>query len=99
MNDHLVAVKKLLKKENLDAVLISSVPNIIHLTNFSYFTDIEREAYILITQKTQYIFTDARYSHAVKSKLTNFVFLEISIDQPFTKHLQNIIVKEKIKEI
>src|SRR6266403_611401 len=96
MNDHLVALKKLLKKENLDAVLISSLPNIIHVTNFSYFTDIEREAYLLVTQKNHYIFTDSRYSHAVKTKLQNFELCEISMSQPFTKLLESIMQRENI---
>ena len=99
INDHLAELKKLLKQENLDAALISSLPNIIHLTGFSHFTDIEREAYLVITQKKHYIFTDARYAHAVKTNLKNFELLEISLHQPFIKLLEKIIAEENITQM
>ncbi|MBI5123376.1 aminopeptidase P family protein [Candidatus Roizmanbacteria bacterium] len=96
---HLAYLQNLLDKNSLDAVLISSLSNIIHLTNFSHFTDLEREAYILITKKDQFIFTDARYSHAVKTQLKNFQLLEISTNNSFTKHLQKLMAEKEIKKL
>jgi len=99
IDKNLANLRGLLVKNSLDAVLISSLPNIIHLTNFSHFTDIEREAYIFITSDEQFIFTDARYSHAVKTHLKNFKLLEISANISFTKQLQKLIIDKKIKKL
>jgi Xaa-Pro aminopeptidase len=95
-SSHLLHIKKLLTDNYLDAALISSVADIIYLTNFSYFTDIEREAFLLITKDKQYIITDGRYSHAVKKYLKNFTLLEITHQKPFEYHLEKIIQKDNI---
>jgi len=55
-----------------DAILISSVPNIIYLTGFSAFSETEREAFVLLTKNKKYIFTDKRYSEAVKKQTKGF---------------------------
>lgn len=99
INNRLSDLKKILNKNSLDAVLISSVSNIIYLTNFSHFTDLEREAYLLITKDHQYIFTDARYSHAVKTHVKNFQLLEISMQQSFIMYLQKLLKENKIKKL
>jgi Xaa-Pro aminopeptidase len=96
LTTRLSEIKKVLTQNQLEASLISSLSNIIYLTDFHHFTDIEREAFILITKTNQYIFTDARYSHAVKTHVKNFKLLETSATTPFTKLLQKIIVQEKI---
>lgn len=93
----LSSLRNLLKQNKLDAVLVSSVPHIIHLTNFSHFSEFEREAFLLITKTSQHIFTDARYSHAVRTNVKDFNLQEISIQQPLTTLLQSIIAEEKIK--
>jgi Xaa-Pro aminopeptidase len=99
LTSRLSHVKKLLKKINVDAALISSLSNIVYLTNFYHFSDMEREAFLLITPKTNYIFTDARYSHAVKTSLKNYTLLEISINSSFSKLLEEVLNKEKIKTL
>lgn len=89
-------LKKLLKENNLDAVVVSSLPNIIHLTNFSYFTDIEREGFLLITKTNQYIFTDGRYTHAVKKQVENFELRELKASASLINHLKQIFEEEHI---
>jgi Xaa-Pro aminopeptidase len=59
-----------------DAILISSVPNIIYLTGFSAFSEIEREAFILITGNKKYLITDKRYSESVKKQTKGFEIIE-----------------------
>ena len=49
MNPRLAKLKKLLAEKSLDAGLISSVPNIIYLTDFTHFSSEERDGYLLIT--------------------------------------------------
>ncbi len=96
ISSRLLRTKKLLTDNSLDAALISSVADIIYLTNFSYFTDTEREAFLLITKDQQYICTDGRYSHAVKKYLKNFILLEITSQKSFEYHLNQIIQQYKI---
>ncbi|MDO8657753.1 MAG: aminopeptidase P family protein [Candidatus Levybacteria bacterium] len=61
MNTRLLKLKNDLKKKNIDAILVSSVPNITYLTGYSGFSKEEREALLLITANKQYILTDKRY--------------------------------------
>ncbi|MBI2334235.1 aminopeptidase P family N-terminal domain-containing protein, partial [Candidatus Daviesbacteria bacterium] len=64
-------VKKLrdhFAKENLDAVLVSSVSSIEYLTGYGNFSKEEREAYIFLGKNFSYIITDGRYSEAIRAQ-------------------------------
>jgi len=86
-------------KQALDGTLISSVPDIIYLTGFSSFSLYEREAFLLVTKKNQYIFTDGRYTHAVKTQVDHFQLIEIGATTPFIKQLEKIIKEEAIEKL
>lgn len=88
-------IKKELSKQKLDALLISSIPNIIYLTDYAGFSTTEREAYILATKHNLFLFTDGRYTHAVKN-IKHTTLKEISALSPLLKTLDEIIKKEKI---
>ncbi len=75
-------VLELLKKNRLDAVLISSPAHIIYLTGFDHFTPFEREAFLFITKNKQYIITDGRYSEAIKRGVPYFKLFERSHKTP-----------------
>lgn len=60
-----------------DAVLISSVPNIIYFTTYSGFSEIEREAFLILVGKRKILLTDSRYIHEV-SKIKNIEAIELS---------------------
>ncbi len=96
IDTRLSKLKKLLSEKNIDSALISSLQNIIYLTNFSYFTDIEREAFLLVTKKNQYIFADGRYTHAVKKYVKDFQLRELKASEPLSDHLKNIFAEERI---
>ncbi|MDO8583013.1 MAG: aminopeptidase P family protein, partial [bacterium] len=99
MDTPLFRLKKLIKKDKLDGVLISSVPNIIYLTNYSGFSKEEREAFLFVTENKQYILTDGRYTQAVKKLIPDFELIEISGKNPFEKIFKALITKHKIKKI
>ncbi len=63
-------------KKKSDAILISSIPNIVYLTGFSGFSESEREAFVLLTKNKKYIITDQRYSEAVKKQTKGFEVIE-----------------------
>lgn len=47
MYARLLKLKTIIKEQKLDALLVSSIPNITYLTGFSNFSKAEREAYLL----------------------------------------------------
>lgn len=85
--------------QNLDAVLISKVANIIYLTSYSGFSNEEREAFLLVTPKKQFIFTDGRYSEAVRKLIPNFDLIEISGKQKLKDLLDDLTRKLKIQKL
>jgi len=76
LNSRLKNVKKQLKENNLEGVLISSVSNITYLTGYVNFSKNEREAYLIVGEDFQYLITDARYSEAVKKEVAHFTLFE-----------------------
>lgn len=69
-------IKKKLKEEKADAVLISSVSNITYLTGYTNFSKEEREAYIFIGKNFAYIITDGRYTEAIKREVPHLTLFE-----------------------
>lgn len=96
MNTRLSKFKNLLAENNLDAALISSVPDIIYLTGFSHFSTEEREAFLLITRSKNFIITDGRYAHAVIKHIKNFNLLEASGRKSREDVLNEILKSENI---
>lgn len=97
--NRLTNIKKLLHTNSLDACLITSVPTIIYLTGFSNFSTEEREAFLLITKKNQYILTDGRYTTAVRKEVTTFSLKEISSRTPLKEVLGKLIKKHSVKTL
>ncbi len=98
-NNRLKNVQEEIKQQNLDAVLISKTSNIIYLTNYSGFSNEEREAYLLITMNNQFIFTDGRYKEAVRKLIPDFSLIEISSKNKFNDLLKNVCQKLEINKI
>jgi len=98
MDNRLTKATSLLQKNHLDAMLVSSIPNITYLTNYSGFSSIEREAYLLITKNNSYILTDGRYTEAVRD-VVGFTLLEISSTKPLKDLLLELATKHKIKRL
>jgi Xaa-Pro aminopeptidase len=99
MNQRLSKLKYLLQEKGLDAALISSVPNIIYLTNFAHFSTHEREAFLVITQAKNYIITDKRYSHAVRKHIENFELLELSSEHTIPHLIMEVVANENVKTL
>lgn len=95
-NHRLKALQRERKNQKLDAVLISKVANIIYLTDYFGFSTEEREVFLLITSKAKYIFTDGRYSEAIKKAVPDFKLIEISSRNKFPELLKDLIDKIKI---
>lgn len=99
IKDRLAKTRKVLKKQTLDALLISSPANITYLTGYSNFSKDEREAFLLITNDQQCILTDGRYSEAVSSTVPNWKLIEVSTRISFKKILRALAKKLQIHRI
>jgi len=99
MNSRLQKLRKLLIEKNLDAVFVSSLSSIIYLTNFSDFTTVDRDGFLLITKKNQYIFTHGIYKEAVEKNVKSFDLIPIQRENPISKAIKNIVNKERIKRL
>ena len=100
MNNKFPQLEKFLNQIKKDeAVLISSFSNIVYMTNYSGFSKEEREAYLFVTKNNQYILTDARYSEAVKTLVSDFKLIEISLNNPVKKVLKHLVKKHRIKHV
>src|SRR6266851_8924733 len=99
MNPRLQKLRKILDEENLDALFVSSLPNIIYLTNFSDFMTMDRDGFLLITRKNQYIFTHGIYKEAVEKQVKNFTLVDIKRENPINHAVKNIVKEEKIKSL
>jgi Xaa-Pro aminopeptidase len=91
--------RRLFNNFSYESLLVSKPLNIFYLTGFDGFSKEEREAYLFLTKRKKYIFTDARYLEAVAKNLQGFEIVEISSERKFKEALEEIIVKEKIKKL
>ncbi len=90
-------LKKILEK--VDAILISSPANIIYLTDYSGFSETERECFLIITKKSNYLITDKRYSEAVKKQAKNFIVKDGGIYNFLRNEAEKLFEKLNIKTL
>lgn len=90
-------LRKELDRKKLQAVLISDAVNIAYLTGYSNFSKDEREAYLLITKKQQFIITDGRYKEAILRQVPHFELIERSIKIPLKDILKKF--KKQVKSL
>lgn len=98
MKIKLLSIRSLFSQGHVDGILITSVSSILYITGYSGFSPVEREAYLLITKKSVYLFTDGRYIEAVKT-LKGITIKEITALSPLTKHMEEIKKDENLKAI
>lgn len=98
-NNRIIALRKLLKDNELDAFFISSIPNIAYLTGYSGFSTLDRDAFVLITSTSQYIFTHGIYKEDVKQKIKHFTLVDMKRENPISQGVKTIIEKELIKKL
>src|SRR5664279_3602111 len=99
MENHLQAVQTSLQHHHLDAILVSSLPNIIYLTGFSGFTKEDRDAFLLITKSDKYIFTHGIYKEEAEKEMADFTLINMSRGQPISASLKELIEKQRINKL
>lgn len=99
MMNRLTLLKQQLLTKNLDALLVSSVPNIVYLTSYAGFSTDEREAFLLITKSNNYIITDGRYTEVVYKQVKGFTLLEKTATNPTSSLLLELVKKHTIQRL
>jgi len=99
MLNRISKIRNKIKKLNLDALFITSQPNVSYLTGFAGLSPNEREGFLLVTQKTSHLFTFPTYFQLYCQGGDGFKTLEITRGFRLKDHLAAIIDKEKIKTI
>ena len=80
-----------------DAQLISSAHHIAYLTNLYFFSETEREAYLIITKNKKYLITDKRYSDEARIKAKGFRIIESGTLNFISGEIEEFLKKENIK--
>lgn len=75
-------------------LLVSDPTNITYLTGFTSVAPQAREAYVLVTLKQTYLFTNSLYTE--QAKTLGFPVIEISRDNPLPKQLSRLINDKKL---
>ncbi len=100
--------RQLLTDHNLDAALVTAVPNIFYVTGYSGFSLEEREAFLLIINQPQgsktpgvgaYILTDGRYVTAVKEAVKHFTLVEIGSRYSMKKAFEKLVTQHAIEKL
>lgn len=65
-----------MKNKRQEAKLISSVKNIEYLTNLYFFSETEREAFLIISENKKFLVTDRRYSEEARKKTKDIEIIE-----------------------
>lgn len=99
MKDRLKTLHQLLKEQNLDAALLSTVPNIFYLTGYRGFSTEERDAFVVVTKKNAYVITNALYYHAVVEQVPHMQVLEYTRTTPFKTLLETICKEDEVAKI
>lgn len=72
MKNRIASLRKYMKKENVDAMIISNFANIHYYSNFS-----SEDAYLFITMDEQFIITDDRYFLQAKHECYGYMIISI----------------------
>lgn len=99
MEARLSKIRKVLVDQSLDAVLISSGPNIYYITGYGGFIPEERDAYVLITKSAGFIFTHALYAEAMGTEIPHLSLIEITRDEPFSDSMKRLVKEHNIKTL
>lgn len=92
MIERIKRLRKLMKKEEISAMLISNFSNIYYYSNFS-----SEDALLLITNNDCYLFTDSRYTVQANNECGDFKV--ITITKSYSESIKDILVKDGISAI
>lgn len=93
-------IQKILSQNKIDALLVSNFYNIVYLTDFKSLSLSEREAWVLVTNKNIYLFTDGRYINKKNTdKKSKIIYKQLSRENNLLSQLKEVIKNEKILKL
>lgn len=98
MYQRIKKIQDYLHIQNLEAFFITNFFNILYFSGFRTLVPHEREAFLLVTKKNLYIFSDGRYADIFKPQ-DGVSFKLLSSEKGLLKHLQEIISEERITKL
>lgn len=88
-------IKSMMDAEMIDGFLISSPQNIRYLTGYQ-----ENYAYVLITGRSNYVFTDGRYQEIARKAFIGFEVINWQLKEGKLKQAINeIVTRDKVKRL
>lgn len=99
MPERLLQLRALFDTFRIDALLVSTVANIIYLTGFEGLDLFDRNAYILITKHNAYIFTHGIYLEDIKNHVSGINVIQITREKPITEKLQELVQLHSISTL
>lgn len=97
MEERIQKVRQIIKSQQCDAVLLSSVPNIFYVTGYGGFSIEERDAYVLITPQESYVISSALYAEAIKIQVPHMHSIERNRQRSFQNIVADLVARHKIK--
>ena len=91
MNNHLKKLRSILRKKNLDSIIISNASNILYLSGFNGL-----DSYLLVTFKDCFLLTDSRYKEEAESAFSDFKV--ITEGKNLYQKAASVIEKLKLKK-
>lgn len=85
--------------KNPDANLISSAKNISYISNISFFSETEREVFLIISKNKKFLITDRRYSEEIRNKTIGFEIIDSGALNFIANETKEFFKKEKIKSL
>ena len=82
-------LRKFMKKENIEAILISNFSNIYYYSKFS-----SEDALLLITKEDCYLLTDSRYTIQANKECNDFEV--ITITRSYSESLKNLLTDKNV---
>lgn len=92
-------LRQLMSEKSLDGILVSNFYNVLYLTDFKTLTTNEREAFVLVTKKNTFLFTDERYIDRNSLQHESFTARLIEPGKGLLYHLEELIKNEGIKTL
>ncbi|KKQ08607.1 MAG: Peptidase M24 [Candidatus Daviesbacteria bacterium GW2011_GWB1_36_5] len=97
--DRLNNLKKLIEKEKVGGVLVSSVANITYLIGYANFSKEERDCYLLVSQKEQMLVTHSLLALELKGIDHGFKVMELTARSKFKNIFLSFIKRHSIKKL
>lgn len=94
MSSRVKNLQLILTQQKIDALLISNAYNITYLTGITHFSPLERDAFVLVSIDTVYIFTDSRYTGGLQIEKGRKI-VECSTRSTFYQQLKDIVRHNK----